>query len=112
MKRPWAMIAGTGHAAPKRVMRNSEFPAIGIDTSDEWIRERTGIRERHIAGPDESLTSISTEAAHKAMAVAGVTRSTLGSSSVSATLKGQGRWVGHPAYRPPHPELLLSVLTM
>ena len=77
MKRPWAMIAGTGHAAPVRVMRNSEFPAIGIDTSDEWIRERTGIRERHIAGPGETLTSISTEAAHKAMAVAGVTAAEL-----------------------------------
>jgi 3-oxoacyl-[acyl-carrier-protein] synthase-3 len=71
------MVAGTGHAVPKRVMRNSEFPAIGIDTSDEWIRERTGIRERHIAGPGESLTSISTEAAHKAMAVAGVTAAEL-----------------------------------
>ena len=77
MKRPWAMIAGTGHAAPKRVMRNSEFPAIGIDTSDEWIRERTGIRERHIAGPGETLTSISAEASLKAMTVAGVTAAEL-----------------------------------
>jgi 3-oxoacyl-[acyl-carrier-protein] synthase-3 len=77
VKRPWVMIAGTGHAVPKRVMRNDEFAAIGIDTSDEWIRERTGIRERHIAGPGESLTSISTEAAHKAMAAAGVTAAEL-----------------------------------
>ena len=75
MKRPWTMIAGTGHAVPKRIFRNDEFPAIGIDTSDEWIRDRTGIRQRHIAGPGETLTSISTEAAHKAMAVAGVTAS-------------------------------------
>jgi 3-oxoacyl-[acyl-carrier-protein] synthase-3 len=71
------MIAGTGHAVPKRVLKNSEFPSIGIDTSDEWIRDRTGIRERHIAGPGESLTSISTEAAHKAMAVAGVSAAEL-----------------------------------
>jgi 3-oxoacyl-[acyl-carrier-protein] synthase III len=71
-QRPWAMVAGTGHAAPKRVMRNSEFPAIGIDTSDEWIRDRTGIRERHVAGPGESLTSIATEASHGAMRAAGV----------------------------------------
>jgi 3-oxoacyl-[acyl-carrier-protein] synthase-3 len=77
MKRPWAMVAGTGHAVPKRVMRNDEFPAIGIDTSDEWIRERTGIRERHIAGPGESLTSISTQAAHQAMAAAGVSAAEL-----------------------------------
>ncbi|MGH7654860.1 MAG: beta-ketoacyl-ACP synthase III [Gemmatimonadaceae bacterium] len=75
MKRPWTMIAGTGHAVPKRIFRNDEFPAIGIDTSDEWIRDRTGIRQRHIAGPDETLTSISTSAAHKAMAAAGVTAS-------------------------------------
>jgi len=71
------MVAGTGHAVPKRVMRNDEFPAIGIDTSDEWIRERTGIRERHIAGPGESLTSISTQAAHQAMAAAGVSAAEL-----------------------------------
>jgi 3-oxoacyl-[acyl-carrier-protein] synthase-3 len=77
VKRPWMMIAGTGHAVPKRVLRNDEFAAIGIDTSDEWIRDRTGIRERHIAGPGESLTSISTEAAHKAMAAASVSAAEL-----------------------------------
>ena len=71
------MIAGTGHAVPRRVLHNDEFAAMGIDTSDEWIRARTGIRERHIAGPGESLTSISTEAAHKAMAAAGVTAAEL-----------------------------------
>lgn len=69
------MIAGTGHAVPKRVFRNDEFASIGIDTSDEWIRDRTGIRQRYIAGPGETLTSISTEASHKAMAAAGVTAS-------------------------------------
>jgi 3-oxoacyl-[acyl-carrier-protein] synthase-3 len=73
MKRPIAMITGTGHAVPKRVFRNEEFASIGIDTSDQWIRERTGIRQRHIAGPDETLTSISVMAAQQAMATAGVT---------------------------------------
>ena len=58
-------------------MKNSEFAAIGIDTSDQWIRERTGIRERHIAGPTETLTSISAEAARIAMQAAGVTASEL-----------------------------------
>jgi 3-oxoacyl-[acyl-carrier-protein] synthase III len=77
VKRPYAMIGGTGHAVPKRLFRNDEFPAIGIDTSDEWIRDRTGIRQRYIAGPGETLTSISTEAAHKAMASAGVTAAEL-----------------------------------
>ncbi len=77
MKRPWAMVAGTGYAVPKRVFRNDEFAAIGIDTDDAWIRERTGIRERHIAGPGETLTSICTEAAHNAMAAAGVSAAEL-----------------------------------
>lgn len=77
MKRPFAMLAATGHAVPKRVFTNDEFAAIGVDTSDEWIRERTGIRSRHIAGPGESLTSISTEAARIAMQRAGVTASEL-----------------------------------
>ena len=71
------MISGTGHAVPKRVFRNEEFVGIGIDTSDEWIRDRTGIRQRHIAGEGETLTSISAEASLKAMAVAGVTAAEL-----------------------------------
>ena len=73
MKRPIAMVTGTGLAVPKRLFLNSEFAAIGIDTSDSWIRERTGIRERHIAGPDETLTSISAEAARRAMSAANIT---------------------------------------
>ncbi|MDA1080471.1 MAG: ketoacyl-ACP synthase III [Gemmatimonadetes bacterium] len=73
MKRPIAMIAGTGRAVPKRVMTNDEFAAIGIDTNDEWIRERTGIKSRHVAGPGETLTSLSAEAARIAMTAAGVT---------------------------------------
>jgi len=73
VKRPVAMITGTGHAAPERVLRNDEFPALGIDTSDAWIRARTGIRERHIAGKGETLTSIAVEAAHQAMSAAHIT---------------------------------------
>ncbi|MBX9927466.1 MAG: ketoacyl-ACP synthase III [Gemmatimonadaceae bacterium] len=77
MKRPIAMIAGTGHAVPKRVFQNSEFASIGIDTSDEWIQERTGIKQRHLAGEGENLTTLSTEAAKAAMARAGVTAAEL-----------------------------------
>ena len=77
MKRPFAMLAATGHHVPKRVLTNAEFPSLGIDTSDEWIRERTGIRERHIAGEGETLTSIASEAARVAMHRAGVTASEL-----------------------------------
>ncbi len=72
MKRPIAMFAGTGHSVPRRALTNDEFAAMGIDTSDEWIRERTGIRQRYIAGDGETLTSLVTEASRQAMADAGV----------------------------------------
>ena len=72
MKRPYAMFAGTGHAVPRRALTNDEFAAMGIETSDEWIRERTGIRQRYIAGEGETLTSLVTEASRQAMADAGV----------------------------------------
>jgi len=66
------MFAGTGHAVPRRALTNDEFAAMGIETSDEWIRERTGIRQRYIAGDGETLTSLVTEASRQAMADAGV----------------------------------------
>lgn len=72
MKRPVAYIAGTGHAVPRNVVTNSDIAAMGIDTNDEWIIERTGIRQRHIAGEGESLTSLSAEASRQAMTRAGV----------------------------------------
>lgn len=56
-------------------MTNDEFVAIGIDTNDEWIRDRTGIRERHVAGPDETLTSLAATASRIAMTDAGVAAS-------------------------------------
>ena len=77
MKRPFAMIAGTGHAVPQRRMSNDEFLALGIDTSDEWIRDRTGIRFRYVAGEGETLTGISADAARAAMRAAGVTAAEL-----------------------------------
>jgi 3-oxoacyl-[acyl-carrier-protein] synthase-3 len=77
MKRPYAMLAATGHAVPKRVLRNDEFVAMGVDTSDEWITERTGIKQRHISGPGETLTSVGSEAARIAMQRAGVTAAEL-----------------------------------
>lgn len=77
MKRPFAMLTSTAHAVPKRVLTNHDFASIGIDTSDEWIRERTGISQRYIAGEGETLTSLATEAAQKAMAAAGVTAAEL-----------------------------------
>ena len=69
MKRPIAYIAGTGRGTPATVMTNNDFAAIGIETTDEWIVERTGIKQRHIA-KTESATDLAAMAARSAMAKA------------------------------------------
>jgi 3-oxoacyl-[acyl-carrier-protein] synthase-3 len=60
------MLLGTGSSLPVRVLRNNDFPA-SLDTSDEWIRTRTGIQERRIAGPNETSCSLGLEAARRAL---------------------------------------------
>ena len=72
MKRPVACIAGTGRGIPARVMTNHDFAAIGIETDHDWIVERTGIVERHIARPDETTMSMAATASRAAMLRAGV----------------------------------------
>jgi len=64
-------ITGLGTYVPDRVLTNDEL-ATFVDTSDEWIRERTGIRERHVAAPEEALTDIALPAARSALEDAGV----------------------------------------
>ena len=64
-------ITGLGTHVPERVLTNDELARI-VDTSDEWIRERTGIRERRVAAEDEALTDIALPAARAALADAGV----------------------------------------
>jgi 3-oxoacyl-[acyl-carrier-protein] synthase III len=71
MKRPVAYFAGTGRAVPSTVMSNFDFAAIGIETTDEWIVERTGIKQRHIA-KTESVTDLASAASRIAMQKAGV----------------------------------------
>ena len=71
MKRPFAYVAATGRGVPATVFKNSDFASIGIDTTDEWIVERTGIRQRYIART-ESTTDIAAMAAKRAMDKAGV----------------------------------------
>jgi 3-oxoacyl-[acyl-carrier-protein] synthase-3 len=65
-------ITGLGVHVPERVLANDELSRL-VDTSDEWIMERTGIRERRIAAPDEALTDIALPAARRALAEAGAT---------------------------------------
>ena len=64
-------ITGLGTHVPERVLTNDELAQI-VDTSDEWILERTGIRERRIAAQDEALTDIALPAAREALEEAGV----------------------------------------
>ena len=66
-----ASITGLGCRVPERVVTNDDLSAM-MDTSDEWIRERTGIRERRIAGPDEALSDLCLPAAKEALEDAGV----------------------------------------
>ena len=70
--RPRTLLTGIGAYLPANVVTNAEL-ALRVDTSDEWIRERTGIRQRHIAAPHESCAFMATEAARAALADAGVT---------------------------------------
>lgn len=67
-----AVIKGTGSALPRTRVSNAELAA-RVDTSDEWITERTGIKFRHIAEPDETTATLATDASRKALAAAGMT---------------------------------------
>ena len=66
-----AVIKGTGSALPTRIVTNAELAA-QVDTSDEWITERTGIKARHVAGPGETTVSLATDAARRALDAAGM----------------------------------------
>ncbi len=65
-----SIIVGIGGYLPERIVTNDEL-ATRLDTSDAWIRERTGIRQRHIAGPHETCAYMATHAARAALADAG-----------------------------------------
>ncbi|MEY4056133.1 MAG: hypothetical protein RL519_1468 [Pseudomonadota bacterium] len=66
-----SVIVGTGSALPVRAVSNQELSE-RVDTSDEWIVERTGIRSRHLAGEGETTASLATAAARAALAAAGL----------------------------------------
>lgn len=66
-----SVLVGTGSALPVRAVSNQELSE-RVDTSDEWIVERTGIRSRHLAGEGETTASLATDAARSALAAAGL----------------------------------------
>ena len=67
----YSRIAGTGKYLPARVLSNFDLEKM-VDTTDEWIRSRTGIERRHIAADDETTCDMSEQAARRAMEDAGV----------------------------------------
>jgi 3-oxoacyl-[acyl-carrier-protein] synthase III len=71
---PRAVIAGTGSYLPKRIVTNAELAAT-IDTTDEWITQRTGIKQRHIAADGETTSMLATHAAQAALKSAGINAS-------------------------------------
>ncbi|MFE1935190.1 ketoacyl-ACP synthase III [Streptomyces sp. NPDC059474] len=79
---PYARILGVGGYRPTRVVPNEEILK-HIDSSDEWIRSRSGIATRHWAGPDETVATMSVEAGGKAIADAGLSPEQIGAVIVS-----------------------------
>lgn len=82
-------IVGVGSYAPERVMTNAELEKM-VDTTDEWIVTRTGIRERHIARPDQATSDLSAEAARHALADAGVKAEDVGMIVVATITPDMG----------------------
>lgn len=78
----YSRIAGTGSSLPPRRLTNAdlvaELASRGLESSDEWIVERTGIRARHFIGPDQSASDLATEAARHALEAAGLTGADIG----------------------------------
>ena len=71
-----SVMLGTGSALPRRAVSNAELSE-RVDTTDEWIFERTGIRSRYIAEDDETTASLATDAARNALAAAGIEAKTI-----------------------------------
>ena len=72
-----SLVLGVGSALPKRRVTNEEL-ARQVDTSDEWIVERTGIRNRYVAGEGETTASLATDAARRALEQAGIAAADIG----------------------------------
>ncbi len=65
-------ILGTGSYVPPKVLTNHDLQRMGLDTTDEWIAQRTGVRERRVADPDVNTSDLAREAALKALDMAGL----------------------------------------
>jgi 3-oxoacyl-[acyl-carrier-protein] synthase III len=84
----YSQVLGTGSYLPEKVLTNGDLEAM-VDTSDQWIRERTGILKRHIAGPEESCVDLAEAAARNAIQAAGLTPSDVDLIVVANTTPNQ-----------------------
>ncbi len=80
----FSRILGTGSYLPQRLVTNAEL-AQQVDTSDEWVRSRTGIAQRHIAADDECTSDLALEASRRALEAAGIEAKDLGLIIVATT---------------------------
>jgi len=80
----YSRIIGTGSYLPAKVVTNADLAA-SMDTSDEWIQQRTGIRQRHIAADNESASDLALQAARRALEMAGITADKLDLVIVATT---------------------------
>ncbi|MDT8441288.1 MAG: beta-ketoacyl-ACP synthase III [Desulfuromonadales bacterium] len=85
-----ARITGTGSYVPEKILTNADLETM-VDTSDEWITTRTGIRERHVAAADENTSDLATKAAQRALEMAGVTAAEI-DYLVVGTITGDYPW--------------------
>ncbi|MGH8466330.1 MAG: 3-oxoacyl-ACP synthase, partial [Pseudomonas sp.] len=83
-KRIYSRIAGTGSYLPEKVLTNQDLEKM-VDTTDEWIQTRTGIRERHIAAETETTSDLGYHAAVRALEAAGIDASQLDMIVVGTT---------------------------
>ena len=72
MPHPHSRIAGTGRYLPAEVLTNDDLVRRGVETSDEWVRSRTGIGQRHVAAEDEATSDLALAASREALAAAGL----------------------------------------
>lgn len=89
-------IIGTGKYVPEKILTNSDLEKI-VETNDEWIVSRTGIRERHIAAPHEATSDLAYEAALKALDSAGMKAEDL-DLIIIATVTPDSSFLPQPAF--------------
>ncbi len=87
-ERKYSRVLGTGSFLPEKVLTNADLEGM-VDTTDQWIRERTGILKRHIAGPNETCVDLAEAAARNALEAAGLAASEIDLIVVATTTPDQ-----------------------